>query len=206
MIGREDYPSPPLVEDALDPDPFVVFRKWFNDAHERRAVQPDAMTLATVADGRPSARAVLLKQFDDSGFVFFTNYRSQKGREIAANPNVALCIVWLELHRQVRVVGTAEQITADESDAYFATRPRGAQIAAAASNQSSVLADRAELAAAFRRVEESVGQAVERPDHWGGYRVVPETIEFWQGQADRLHDRLQYRRQGSEWIRERLAP
>lgn len=206
MIGREDHSSPPLVEDDLDSDPIVEFGKWFDDAHKRGAVQPDAMTLATIADGKPSARVVLLKQFDDSGFVFFTNYRSQKGQDIAGNPHVALCLVWLELHRQIRIVGTAEQIPAAESDAYFASRPRGAQIAAAASDQSEVLRDRAELEASFERLATATGAIVERPDHWGGYRVVPETIEFWQGQPDRLHDRLRYRRQDPGWIMERLAP
>lgn len=206
MIGRDDYPSPPLLEDDLDSDPVVQFKKWFNEAHASGIAQPDAMTLATSVDGQPSARVVLLKHFDESGFVFFSNYQSQKGREIADNPNVALCFVWLELHRQVRIVGTAARVTSDESDAYFASRPRGAQIAASASPQSEILASRAELESNFARIEQETGDPALRPAHWGGFRVVPATIEFWQGQPDRLHDRLRYRREAGNWIIERLAP
>ncbi len=206
MSGRDDYSSPPLLEEDLDPDPVVQFKKWFSEAHASGIAQPDAMTLATAVDEHPSARVVLLKQFDDSGFVFFSNYESQKGREIADNPNVALCFVWLELHRQVRIAGSAAQIASDESDAYFASRPRGAQIAASASPQSEILASRAELESKFARIELEAGDPALRPSHWGGFRVVPATIEFWQGQPDRLHDRLRYRREAGSWIIERLAP
>jgi len=206
LIARDDHSSPPLLEEDLDPDPLAQFKKWFNEAHASGIAQPDAMTLATAVDEHPSARVVLLKHFDESGFVFFSNYQSQKGREIAANPNVALCFVWLELHRQVRIVGAAARVTSDESDAYFASRPRGAQIAASASPQSEVLASRAELESNFARIEQETGDPALRPRHWGGFRVAPATIEFWQGQPDRLHDRLRYRREAGNWIIERLAP
>ena len=206
MSGRDGDSSPPLLEEDVDPDPLVQFKKWFSEAHASGIAQPDAMTLATAVDEHPSARVVLLKHFDESGFVFFSNYQSQKGREIADNPNVALCFVWLELHRQVRIVGTAARIANNESDAYFASRPRGAQIAASASAQSEILASRAELESNFARIEQEAGIPALRPSHWGGFRVVPATIEFWQGQPDRLHDRLRYRREAGNWIIERLAP
>ncbi len=206
MSGRDGDSSPPLLEEDVNPDPLVQFKKWFSEAHASGIAQPDAMTLATAVDEHPSARVVLLKHFDESGFVFFSNYQSQKGREIADNPNVALCFVWLELHRQVRIVGTAARIANDESDAYFASRPRGAQIAASASPQSEILASRAELESNFARIEQETGDPALRPSHWGGFRVVPATIEFWQGQPDRLHDRLRYRREAGNWIIERLAP
>ncbi len=206
MSGRDGDSSPPLLEEDVDPDPLVQFKKWFSEAHASGIAQPDAMTLATAVDEHPSARVVLLKHFDESGFVFFSNYQSQKGREIADNPNVALCFVWLELHRQVRIVGTAARIANNESDAYFVSRPRGAQIAASASPQSEILASRAELESNFARIEQEAGDPALRPSHWGGFRVVPATIEFWQGQPDRLHDRLRYRREAGNWIIERLAP
>jgi pyridoxamine 5'-phosphate oxidase len=206
LNGRDDYSSLPLLEEDVDPDPVVQFKEWFNEARASGIAQPDAMTLGTAVDEYPSARVVLLKHFDESGFVFFSNYGSQKGREIADNPNVALCFVWLELHRQVRIVGTAARIANDESDAYFASRPRGAQIAASASAQSEILASRAELESNFARIERETGHPAVRPPHWGGFRVVPTTIEFWQGQPDRLHDRLRYRREADNWIIERLAP
>lgn len=194
------------METELDPDPFVEFGNWYDHALASGAPQPNAMTLATTVDDRPSARVVLLKHFDESGFVFFTNYQSQKGLEIARNPHVALCLVWLDLHRQVRIVGTADRVASGESDSYFATRPRGAQLAASSSPQSQILADRTELESRFREVENLAGDSVVRPADWGGFRVVPSTIEFWQGQPDRLHDRLRYRREGTDWIVERLAP
>jgi pyridoxamine 5'-phosphate oxidase len=206
LSGRDGDSSPPLLEEDVDPDPLVQFKKWFSEARASGIAQPDAMTLATAVDEHPSARVVLLKHFDESGFVFFSNYQSQKGREIADNPNVALCFVWLELHRQVRIVGIADRVTSDESDAYFASRPRGAQIAASASPQSEILASRAELESNFARIEQEAGDPALRPSHWGGFRVVPATIEFWQGQPDRLHDRLRYRREAGNWIIERLAP
>lgn len=184
----------------------MEFGHWFDLAIASGIPQPNAMTLATVGNDQPSARIVLLKGFNESGFVFFTNHQSQKGQEIAGNPNVALCFVWLDLHRQIRILGAAQRVSDDESDSYFATRPRGAQIAASASSQSQVLSSRAELEDRFQQIEGSAGESVIRPTHWGGYRVVPTEFEFWQGQPNRLHDRLRYCGQDDDWIIDRLAP
>ncbi len=197
-----------LREADAGPDPLALFRAWFAQAEAAALPQPEAMTLATATpDGRPAARVVLLRGLDERGFVFFTNYRSRKGEELAANPRAALVFFWSELHRQVRVEGRVEPVSAAESDAYFRTRPRGSRVGAWASPQSEVIADRAfleERARAFAALYP--GEDVPRPPHWGGYRVLPEVIEFWQGQPDRLHDRLRYRREGPAWVRERLAP
>lgn len=201
-------PRAPLSRRDLDPDPIVEFGLWLDAAVAAGVDEPTAMVLSTVGpEGRPSARAVLLKGHDHRGFVFFTNKRSRKGREIAENPAVALTFVWPAIHRQIRIEGIASEVTDVESDAYFVTRPAGARIGAAASPQSEVIPDRAWLE---RRMEELRARYpdgdIPRPEHWGGYRVAPETIEFWQGREDRVHDRFRYRRSGSDWILERLAP
>src|SRR5512134_131193 len=206
------HPDPQYGGSTLDPatvadDPVVQFRRWFADAEAAIPVA-NAMALATVGiDGRPSARMVLLKDVDDRGFVFFTNYDSRKGVELAAQPVAALLFYWHALHRQVRIEGRVERVTAAESDAYFATRPRGSQLGAIASPQSQVLPDRTTL---IRRVaeldEQLAGAAPRRPEHWGGYRVLPDLIELWQGQDNRLHDRVCYRRNDPGWIKQRLAP
>ncbi len=198
----------PLSRRDLAADPIVEFGRWLDDAVAAGVDEPTAMVLSTVGpDGRPSARAVLLKGHDRRGFVFFTNRRSRKGREIRQNAAVALTFVWPKIHRQIRIEGTASEVDDAESDAYFATRPAGARIGAAASPQSEVIPDRAWLE---RRVADLWAEHpdgdVPRPEHWGGYRVVPETIEFWQGREDRLHDRFRYRRVGDAWVLERLAP
>ncbi len=190
-------------------DPIELFRRWYGEAVRAAVARPDAMALATVGpDGRPAVRMVLLSSFDERGFVFHTNYRSRKGEEMARSPRVALALWWEALARQVRIEGRAERAAAVESDAYFAGRPRGSQLGAWASDQSAPIPDRAalegRLAAAERRF---AGGPVPRPPHWGGYRVVPDSIEFWEGRENRLHDRLRYRRvDGEGWLVERLAP
>ncbi len=199
----------PLLVSDLDPDPIEQFRQWFDDALKLDLPDANAMALATVGeDGKPSARMVLLKGFDDAGFVFYSNYLSRKGEELAENPRVALILYWAQLHRQIRIEGRAEKLPPDRSDAYFASRARGSQIAAAASPQSRVLRSRAELDNRVSALEiEFEDRDVPRPAHWGGYLVVPRVIEFWQGRPNRLHDRLRYRRiDGGSWTIERLAP
>jgi pyridoxamine 5'-phosphate oxidase len=204
---RDEYTRAGLSEANADADPIVQFNRWFDDAVAADLRHPNAMTLATVDDGRPSARVVLLKSVDEHGFVFFTNFESRKGRELAANPAAALLFFWSELERQVRVDGTAEKVSPEESDAYFATRPYGSQIGAWASAQSAPIPSREVLEARARELDARYGGGpVPRPGHWGGYRVAPVEIEFWQGRANRLHDRLRYRLAGGVWTRERLSP
>jgi pyridoxamine 5'-phosphate oxidase len=189
-------------------DPFARFAQAFARAKATEPHDPTAMTLATVdASGKPSARMVLLKGVDARGFVFYTNKTSRKGREIEGNPNVALCLHWPALEEQVRVEGALEAVTEEEADAYFASRPRLSQLGAWASQQSALLASRAELEAAFAAVEARfAGGAVTRPPHWGGFRVIPERIEFWKGMPGRLHDRVIYVRDGASYRIERLFP
>jgi pyridoxamine 5'-phosphate oxidase len=196
-----------LIKAEADANPFLLFGEWFAEAAD--LFQPNGMTLATVsAEGRPSARTVLLKGFDEKGFVFFTNYNSRKAQELAANSWAALLFWWREQFRQVRIEGTVTMVTTAESDDYFATRPRGSQIGAWASPQSQVIKHRAELEAQVQEVEQRFeGENVSRPSYWGGYCLEPVLFEFWQGQEDRLHDRLQYGRvDTNQWVIERLAP
>ncbi|HYV36370.1 MAG TPA: pyridoxamine 5'-phosphate oxidase [Gemmataceae bacterium] len=199
-----------LLECDMDGDPFRQFRKWFDDAVTAQIVQPEAITLATATpNGQPSARMVLLRQCDERGFCFFTNYQSEKARQLTANPRAALVIFWESLHRQVRVEGHIEKTSDAESDEYFDSRPRGSRIGAWASPQSDVLANREELEKRVQEMESRfAGQEhLPRPPFWGGFRVVPAMIEFWQGQDSRLHDRICYRRQADgSWRIERLAP
>jgi pyridoxamine 5'-phosphate oxidase len=196
----------PLDEAELDPDPLRQFAAWFEEAGAAGMRAPEAMALATAAaDGRPSVRMVLMKGFDERGFVFFTGYESRKGAELAVNPRAALLFHWDPLGRQVRIEGPVERVSEAESDAYFASRPRGAQISASVSLQSRVVESRAALEALAAELE-ARGEALPRPPAWGGFRVAPETYEFWQHRANRLHDRLRYSSDGKAWKLERLAP
>jgi pyridoxamine 5'-phosphate oxidase len=204
----KEYTQPGLREVDLDADPIRQFRRWFDDALAAGVPEANAMTLATATpDGVPSARIVLLKDISDAGFTFFTNYDGRKARELADNPRAALVFYWGILERQVRVEGTIEKVTDAESDAYFRTRPLGSQLGARASAQSAVLPDRETLERRVAELErEFAGREVPRPPNWGGYRVRPEVVEFWQGRPSRLHDRLVYQRQPGGWKVVRLAP
>jgi pyridoxamine 5'-phosphate oxidase len=206
---RREYSRARLDEADVSQDPLVEFARWFAEAREAELPDPNAMTLATAsADGAPSARIVLLKAFDERGFVFFTDYRSRKGAELEANPRAALVFYWGELDRQVRITGTVSRTSHDESERYFTSRPLGSRLGAWASHQSRVLPGRAALEAELRVVEARFGDGdIPLPEHWGGFRVVPETIEFWQGRESRLHDRIRYSREGGgRWRVERLSP
>ncbi|MGE5338572.1 MAG: pyridoxamine 5'-phosphate oxidase [Gemmatimonadota bacterium] len=204
---RNEYARAALDEAHTDPDPIRQFGHWWDEALKSELPEPNAMTLATADPaGRPSARVVLLKGFDQDGFVFFTNYESRKGAELAANPHAALLFFWPELERQVRVEGDVERADAGESDVYFRSRPLSSRIGAWASPQSQVISSRAWLMARVAEMGVRHGLNPARPPHWGGFRVRPRAIEFWQGRPSRLHDRLLYTRQGETWERVRLAP
>ena len=205
---RREYAGQRLNESDVDSDPLVLFRTWFEAAVAADIPMANAMTLATVdPDGQPSVRIVLLKGYDPSGFVFFTNYLSRKGAAIAADPRVGLGMWWEPMHRQVRIEGRAVRVEAGESDAYFTERPRASNISGMASPQSEVIEGRGALEALAQKTRETWhGRDLQRPPFWGGYRVEPGEIEFWQGQPDRLHDRLRYRRDGDSWRLDRLAP
>jgi pyridoxamine 5'-phosphate oxidase len=207
---RKDYSLAGLLEKDLAKDPFRQFEKWFQEAEAAKLIEPNAMTLATTgADGRPSARTVLLKGVDGRGFVFFTNYESRKGRELAHIPRASLVFPWLALERQVVVEGAVTRVSREESEAYFHSRPRASQLGAWVSQQSGVITGRSVLEDSMKALEEKyAGKEVPLPPHWGGFRVAPETVEFWQGRRGRLHDRLRFRRDSKtgEWSVERLAP
>jgi len=197
-----------LDERVIDRDPINQFKRWFDDAIASGMKLPEAMTLATATrDGRPSARVVLLKDVDNEGFVFFTNYRSAKARDLEANPQAALVFYWSQFDRQVRVEGTVERVSAEESRTYFKTRPRESQIGAWASPQSDIIENRELLETRVAELEQLYGDGeIECPEHWGGYRVKPTRIEFWKGRLGRLHDRIVYERAGTQWNINRLAP
>jgi len=204
---RQEYMRAGLSEADADRDPIGQFERWFEDALRARVPLPNAMTLATVGDdGAPSARAVLLKGIEDGGFVFYTNYRSRKARELEARSAACLAFLWSELERQVRIDGTVARVDSRASDAYYASRPLGARLSAWASAQSERVPDRGTLERAMEEARKRYGDSPPRPPHWGGYRVLPRRIEFWQGRADRLHDRLLYTRSATGWKIERLAP
>jgi len=205
---RKDYALAGLTEKDLARDPFRQFEKWFQEAEGSKLVEPNACVLATAnREARPSARTVLLKGLDGRGFVFYSNYESRKGRELEANPQATLVFPWFALERQVIVEGTVTRIAREESEAYFHSRPPASQIGAWASPQSTIISGRKALEDAFKEVEKKyAGQTVPLPPHWGGWRLAPETVEFWQGRRSRLHDRLRYRRAKDGWTVERLAP
>lgn len=206
---RKNYTQGGLLESGASLNPFEQFRHWFEEAVSSQILEPNAMTLATINDeGKPSARIVLLKKLDEKGFTFFTNYDSNKGKNLAQNPWVSLVFLWGELERQVRIEGKAEKITPEESDAYFTSRPIGSQWGAWASNQSEIIPDRDILETNLQQVKSQYqDNIIPRPKHWGGFRVIPHLIEFWQGRENRLHDRLCYTlNENQQWIRQRLAP
>jgi pyridoxamine 5'-phosphate oxidase len=204
---RKEYRRATLDPTQADPDPFAQFATWLDDALKAQLAEPTAMTLATVdGAGRPSVRTVLLKGIDAGEFLFYTNYGSRKGRELDARPQAALLFYWAELERQVRVEGDVRRASAGESDAYYHSRPIGARLSAWASPQSETVADRGVLEQRMREEAARHGEHPARPSHWGGYRVRPQSVEFWQGRQDRLHDRVLYRRYGNSWSLVRLAP
>ncbi len=204
---RKSYELAELDESQASSEPLVQFRQWLDEALKAELPEPNAMTLATVGeDGRPSTRIVLIKGLDQRGIVWYTNYDSRKGRELAIHPFAALQFHWVELERVVRIEGRVEKVSAEESDAYFHSRPLDSRLGAWASPQSQVISSRAVLVANAAKAAAMHGLSPSRPPHWGGYRLVPERWEFWQGRKSRLHDRITYKQEGQAWIKERLAP
>ena len=205
---RQEYRSAELAETDVDSNPIQQFKKWFTEALDAQLFEPNVMTLATAtAEGKPSARIVLLKGFDENGFVFFTNYESHKGKELAANPYASMVFFWPELERQVCIEGSVTKVSGEESTAYFHSRPVGSQIGASASMQSSVISSREVLEAKVELLNETYkDQEIPRPQHWGGYLLTPTSVEFWQGRPSRLHDRIAYEFTNGSWIINRLAP
>ena len=204
---RKDYILQSLLEEDVATDPIEQFNKWWDESIKSEIIEANAMTLATAnAAGIPSARTVLLKAFSTEGFIFFTNYESQKGEDLAANPNAALLFFWKEMERQVRIEGKVEKISEEESDAYFNSRPLGSRIGAWASPQSKVINDRTVIEDNVQKFTEEFGEKIPRPPHWGGYLLVPVKMEFWQGRSSRLHDRILFTLEDNSWKISRLAP
>lgn len=207
MAMRKDYSQRGLDEAEAGSDPVALFDTWLRAALEQQLPEPYAMTIASASsDGAPSARVVLLRQFDNQGLVFFTNYESRKGRELDLNPRASAVFFWAELERQVRFEGSVERISAAESDAYHLRRPPESRYGSAASPQSAVIASRDELAGRVEELRRQHPDGVPRPGHWGGYRLIPSVVEFWQGRPSRLHDRIRFRLEAGAWRRDRLAP
>ncbi len=204
---RRDYRMAALDEAMAGDDPLTFFSTWFAEARASEIDEVNAMVLATAdAEGKAHARIVLLKGLDANGFVFFTNYSSAKGQEIEANPNAALVFFWKELERQVRIEGRIEKVSEAESDAYFQSRPAESRLGAWASEQSSPIPDRQVLDDNYNKYKQQFGENIPRPEHWGGYRLIPHSIEFWQGRSSRMHDRIRFSQNGAGWAKERLAP
>ncbi|WP_421775376.1 pyridoxamine 5'-phosphate oxidase [Gracilimonas sp.] len=205
---REDYSKHSLDESDVNENPFKQFEQWMEEAVQAEVPEPNAMTLATVdANQKPHTRVVLLKGLEDGSFVFYTNYASNKGKDLEQNPNASLCFLWLQLERQVRIDGTVEKISKEESEAYFRQRPYKSQLGALASNQSAEVPNREFLEKKFEELEEKYPEGkVPMPEIWGGYRLKPEAIEFWQGRRSRLHDRIKYEQVGNKWEIKRLSP
>ena len=205
---RREYTQAGLTRESLEANPLQQFDRWFTQAVQGQVLEPNAMQIATVdIKGKPTLRTVLLKSYDDKGFIFYTNYNSQKAQQIAANPQVALLIFWKELERQVEITGRAEKVSTLESLRYFTSRPRGSQLGAWVSVQSSIITSRNLLEMKLEEIKRKFNEgAIPLPDFWGGYRVIPETIEFWQGRSNRLHDRFEYRRIAQGWDIVRLSP
>lgn len=204
---RREYETAGLDPEVMADDPFSEFEEWFAGVLEVDLYEPSAFVLATVdADGTPSARALLMKDLTAEGLVFYTGLDSRKSRAMTANPRAAATFVWTQLHRQVRLEGSVAQVTAEEADVYFTSRPRGAQIAAHASRQSEVVVNRSVLEERFEAVSQEYGETIPRPEQWGGWRLSPEMVEFWQGRPNRFHDRIRYRSEADRWVKERLSP
>ena len=206
--SRIDYSKSELDEKIIDKDPIAEFARWMKEVIDKKLPEPNVMVLSTVSEERkPSSRVLLLRGFDENGFVFFTNYHSKKGKDIDRNPNASMNFFWHDAEKQVRVEGVLEKISAEESDAYFKSRPRESQLGAWTSQQSESVGSRAELEKKYKETEEKFkGVDVPRPPHWGGYLLKPDVIEFWQGRPSRLHDRIQYTLKNEKWVIERLAP
>lgn len=205
---RLEYSRASLTETDTDPDPIQQFANWFEEARKAEVPEANAMSVSTVdAGGRPSSRILLIKDFGPEGFTWFTNYHSRKGYDLGVNPYAALLFFWSPLERQVRIEGAVERISAAESEAYFNSRPVGSRLGAIASNQSEPIADRDALEKQYQQAQQHYGDQPKRPEHWGGYRLIPDNIEFWQGRPSRLHDRIQYLKQADgSWERQRLQP